>query len=353
MLEKLHMMLENSKALLPGLSEQLSLENPGDMVLSESRTSATGVSISGGQDAQSGSIGFVGQDAQLANIGFVGQDAQLANIGFVGQDAQSGNIGFVGQDAQLANIGFVGQDAQLANIGFVGQDAQLANIGFVGQTLSNNEALPNNQSNEIVPDNDEARAASSREVGEDAHSADNERAGTAAGSESLTSTGSIRVVAQSGNMPDNSAPIATSIAPVETSTAPMIMSMASLGVNDLSSSSTEMDDISDVEATVNTLSSSAGNIALANLQDEVAETKIGKETPQLSGTSTEQHSVERGLKAQIPPPEDSDEEELDPNLCCLCDNPINVEFLPCGCKAICSECDQNRVKKCPTCSVSF
>ena len=47
------------------------------------------------------------------------------------------------------------------------------------------------------------------------------------------------------------------------------------------------------------------------------------------------------------------EQEPDPNLCCLCDNPINVQFHPCGCKAMCSECEQGRVKKCPTCTVSL
>ncbi len=46
------------------------------------------------------------------------------------------------------------------------------------------------------------------------------------------------------------------------------------------------------------------------------------------------------------------EGEFDSNLCCLCDNRINMEFQPCGCRAMCSECYHSRIKKCPSCSVS-
>lgn len=50
-----------------------------------------------------------------------------------------------------------------------------------------------------------------------------------------------------------------------------------------------------------------------------------------------------------PAPPNVEEEE---NVCVLCDNPVNMEFHPCGCKVMCSECAMDHVKRCPMCRVS-
>jgi len=354
LLEKLHRMLGKgdmreallSGALGEGLLSANSSENPGEALLSESllRTSAGGggVSVSGGS----------GQGL-LGDIGFVGRDERLGDIGLLGQP-QTNN------EARPSNQ---------------------VNNDNVPNNEPNNETVPNNEANNETVPNNETRAARPHEMG---------GSGMTVGNENLASAGSVIIVDQSSNRvgPDNSVPmitpivpmatpiapvatsippvamsippVATSITPMATSITSMTMSVASLGTNDLSASSTEMDDIceSDVVAAVGTPASSpptATKIASGNLRQEVIGTTLGDETSHFSTTSIEQHGKERdSLKVQIPPENKEEvEEEPDPNLCCLCDNPINVEFLPCGCKAICSECDQNRVKKCPTCSVSF
>lgn len=48
---------------------------------------------------------------------------------------------------------------------------------------------------------------------------------------------------------------------------------------------------------------------------------------------------------------DVEEEEEEDDVCALCDNPVDMEFHPCGCKVMCSECAGEQVKRCPACRV--